>query len=278
MRDTPERNSTANTDTTDETISMIDHPLVTKSQEKDVSAVSRFARAAREITSVQLAEWYRLELVAAPRRVEQDKLYFVGHDGIPETGDFTNRGEEHLAIALFNEYRPPNAGLPLPGGEPLAILDYQFPLKARQSDRGVGKIDLLGTFPSGRLCIIELKRISGPSPETPLRALLEGLADAAIVQANMLAIATEARASQRRIISHERSAVLVTAPQEYWEYYCNKPKARPWQPAMQELATRVEDTLGVPVLFLALGECAVSLGLQGKRPTLERPVTAHWAF
>ena len=131
---------------------MIDHPLVTKSQEKDVSAVSRFARAAREITGAQLDEWYRRELAAAPKRVEQGKPYFVGHDGIPGTGDFTNRGEEHLAIALFNEYRPPNAGLPLPGGEPLAILDYQFPLKARQSDRGVGKIDLLGAFPSGRLC------------------------------------------------------------------------------------------------------------------------------
>jgi hypothetical protein len=177
MWDVPERNSTANTGGADETISMIDRPLVTQSQEKDVTAVSRFARAAREITGVQLAEWYRLELGSAPKRADHDKLYFVGHDRIPGTGDFTNRGEEHLAIALFNEYRPPNAGLPLPGGEPHAILDYQFPLKARQSDRGcVGKIDLLGAFPSGRLCIIELKRISEGTPETPLRALLEGLA------------------------------------------------------------------------------------------------------
>jgi len=278
MWDVPERNATANTDAADETISMIDHPLVTQSQEKNVTAVSRFARAARETTGVQLAEWYRRELAAAPKRADHDKLYFVGHDGIPGTGDFTNRGEEHLAIALFNEYRPPNAGLPLPGGEPLAILDYQFPLKARQSDRGVGKIDLLGSFPSGRLCIIELKRISGGTPETPLRALLEGLAYAAIVQANIQAIATEARASQGREISHEIPAVMAMAPQAYWEYYHNKPQAGPWRVAMQELATSVEDTLSTPVLFLALGECVVSLGLQGKRPTLERPVTAHLAL
>ena len=71
---------------------------------------------------------------------------------------------------------------------------------------------------------------------------------------------------------------MVMAPQEYWEYYHNKPQAGPWRAAMQELATSVEDTLGTPVLFLALGECVVSLGLQGKRPTLDRPVTAHWAL
>ena len=257
---------------------MIEHPLVTRSQEKDVTAVSRFVRAAREITGVQLAEWYRQELAAAPKRAEHGKLYFVGHDGIPGTGDSTNRGEEHLAIALFNEYRPPNAGLPLPGGEPLAILDYQFPLKARQSDRGIGKIDLLGAFPSGRLCVVELKRISGSSPETPLRALLEGLAYAAIVQANIQAIATEAGGSRGMELSHEVPAVMVMAPQEYWEYFRNKPQAGTWQAAMQELATRIEDTLGIPVLFLGLGECVLSLGLQGKRPTLERPLTAHWAL
>jgi len=71
---------------------------------------------------------------------------------------------------------------------------------------------------------------------------------------------------------------MVMTPQEYWKYYRNKPQAGKWRAAMQGLATSVENTLGVPVLFLALGECAVSLGLQGKRPTLERPVTAHWAF
>ena len=100
MWDAPERNSTANTGAADETISMIDHPLVTQSQEKDVTAVSRFARAAREITGVQLAEWYRQEIAAAPKRAAHDKLYFVGHVGVPGTGDFTNRGEEHEPVAV----------------------------------------------------------------------------------------------------------------------------------------------------------------------------------
>ncbi len=57
---------------------MIDHPLVTQGQEKDLTAVSRFARAAREITGAKLAECYRRELAAALKREEHDKLYFVG--------------------------------------------------------------------------------------------------------------------------------------------------------------------------------------------------------
>ena len=78
MWDAPERNSTANTGAADETITMIDHPLVTQSHEKDVTAVSRFARAAREIAGAKLAELYRQELAAAPKREEHHKLYFVG--------------------------------------------------------------------------------------------------------------------------------------------------------------------------------------------------------
>ena len=65
---------------------------------------------------------------------------------------------------------------------------------------------------------------------------------------------------------------MVMAPQEYWQYYRNKPQAGTWRAAMQELATSVEDTIGIPVLFLALGECVISLGLQGKRPTLGKGV------
>ncbi len=78
MWDAPKRNSTVNAGAADETISMIDHPLVTQSQEKDLTAVSRFACAAREITGVKLAECYRQVLAAELKREEHYKLYFVG--------------------------------------------------------------------------------------------------------------------------------------------------------------------------------------------------------
>ena len=55
----------------------------------------------------------------------------------------------------------------------LKIIDYQTPLKARQADSRIGKIDLLGLV-GDRLTVIELK--AGGGSDSPLRALLEGLA------------------------------------------------------------------------------------------------------
>jgi hypothetical protein len=257
---------------------MVEHPLITRSRDSDVTAVSRFAGAAANITAAQLVEGYRQELAAAPKRAAFGKRYFVGHDGVPGTRDETNRVEEHLAMALFNAYRNPNPGLLLPNGEPLAILDYQFPLKARRSDHGVGKVDLLGALSSGRLCVIELKRMSGGSPETPLRALLEGLAYTAIVQANSDAIAAEARSLFEVQIVHPIPAVMVMAPQAYWSYFQEKRAAGPWRASLAELANRITDTLDLPVLFLGLGACSAAPGLHGQPPQFKRPVTASWVL
>jgi len=78
-----------------------------------------------------------------------------------------------LAVALAKEKR-----LEIAGDRTIRILDYQVPLKAAQFDKGIGKIDLSGCGPDGRLEVIELKvgRSAGVVGETPLRALLEGLA------------------------------------------------------------------------------------------------------
>ena len=263
---------------TEETVVRSAHPLVTRSQEKDVTAVTRFSRTAREISVQQLSDWFQQEVAAAPNRRARGKPYFVGHDGIPGTGDFTNRGEEHLAIALFNAYSHPAPGLVLPSGEVLSILDYQFPLKARLADRGIGKIDLLGALISGRLCVIELKRMSSGSPETPLRALLEGLAYAAIIEANVGAIAAEARSHHDIDISHEKPMVMVLAPRAYWDYFRVTPQARSWDSAMREMADKVENALEIPVLFVGLKNCEVSPGLRGQPATLLRPVETYRAI
>ena len=37
------------------------------------------------------------------------------------------------------------------------MLYYQFPLKAKQADKGIGKVDLRGATDRGRLIVIELK-------------------------------------------------------------------------------------------------------------------------
>ena len=254
------------------------HPLVIRSQSPDVTAVSRFAQAAAEMSRAEINEWYRQEVSEAPKRAARGKAYFVGHDGSANTGGDTNRGEEHLAIALFHAYGPNREGLVLPDGDRLSIFDYQFPLKARRSDPGIGKVDLLGVFASGRICVIELKRMSSGTPETPLRALLEGLAYAAVIQANLETIAAETRALLGIQISHQAPAVMVMAPQPYWNYFERTKAAGPWRDAMEKLKTDIAATLDVPVHFLGLGECDVSLGLYGNRPTLSGAVAAKWVL
>ena len=77
---------------------------------------------------------------AAPRRSLAGKTYFVGHTGVASAAGGSNRLEEHSAIALTNLRRR----WPRPEGDWFRILDYQVPLKARQTDASIGKVDLLG--------------------------------------------------------------------------------------------------------------------------------------
>jgi hypothetical protein len=83
-------------------------------------------------------------------------------------------------------------GFQLGETDELDLLDYQVPLKARQADRGIGNIDLLGVTASGRIAVVELKVTSSSSKgDNPLRALLESLAYCAIVEANAPDISSE---------------------------------------------------------------------------------------
>ena len=41
------------------------------------------------------------------------------------------------------------------------LLDYEFPLKARRCDQGIGEVDLLGITKQGRLMVVELKKVKG---------------------------------------------------------------------------------------------------------------------
>ena len=104
-------------------------PMTRIREARDVKGLSLFADACDRLNGRELAEAYRSEGVDAPRRWDSDKLYLTQtRNGIPGTGDFTNRNEEHLAIAIFNAHRPPNDGVRLPNSRKLQILDRTFPL------------------------------------------------------------------------------------------------------------------------------------------------------
>ncbi len=224
-----------------------------------------------QIDRDDLCEEYNALVQCAPQRSDRNKAYFVGHDGrLSKTGG-SNRHEEHLAIALWNLKRC----WPRPGGGWFTLLDYQFPLKARQGDKGIGKIDLLGLTDRGRLMVIELKvKPHGDDGDPPAAALIQGLRYAAVVWANHAVIADEAKRRSSVTITAEPPIVQVLAPKAWWKGWLElsgstSKKAGYWEPEFTKLAQDIENRLGVAVECVALeDDTGITYGSDGKTPQL----------
>lgn len=245
-------------------------PLISLANCREVKILGLAGAACERLTQEELAQGYLAEMAHSPDRASVGKTY-LSHtrDGVPGTGTFTNRNEEHLAIAIFNAYRPPAAGLQLPNGEELHIVDYQLPLKARRSDSGVGKVDLFGVTGSGQAAVVELKAATGG--DTPLRAVLEGLAYTAILQANLATIRKEVLQRYSLMITSDVPRLIVMAPEEYWAGFRTRlPKG--WEEQVEALADRILQGTGVAVDFVALGNWDFVRGLAATRPVLHGPL------
>jgi hypothetical protein len=158
----------------------------------------------------------------------------------------------------------------LPTGETLEILDYQTPLKARQSDKGVGKVDLFGLIDGCRSTVIELKvrpTTSGYG-DTPLRAYLEALAYCAIVEANASEIASEASTRFNKSIDDRPPGLVVMAPEDYWAGYGEYRKSGQWWPILSNLAAEIDNLLGLETHFLVLQNATFRMGSKGQNPKL----------
>lgn len=208
----------------------------------------------------------------APSRTLRGKNYFVGHDGIPSAGGRSNRREEHSAIALVNLRR----GWEHPLGGSFRFLDYQFPLKARQSDGGIGKIDLVGVNDKGRFILTELKvegKHSGRG-DSPFSALLQGLRYAAIVEANLKAIAREARGVFGVEVREMTPIVQVLATEEWWQQQgFNRERVGNAQKRLAAFTDSIENKTGIAFEFLAFDHLNVDFGLNGAMPRL-KPIPA----
>ena len=229
-----------------------------------VNRIVEFAAVASTLASDvgMLARWYEDLVRVAPRRHDQGKRYLHGRTGTTSSGASSNRREEHLAVALYNASRC-GATFALPDQRPLKIIDYQMPLKARRDDRGVGKVDLFAVV-DGRLpCIVELKIARGSAlGNTPLRALLEGLAYCAIVEANAADIASEI--AEQHVLSASRPTLVVMAPDNYWTGYLDHPRAGRWLSAVRNLVSGLRETLGLETYLLALLDTRFEMGLSGQ--------------
>ena len=219
---------------------------------KQVQNLTQFAGAIQELSISDLVQKYKKLMKNAPRRHERGKKYFVDSHDTPFVGGKpkSNRKEEHLAGALFNECRKGKTFL-LPDKRKLKFIDYQFPLKDRQNDKGVGKIDLFGVIDSETSCVIELKvdQDSGNRSDTPLRALLEGLAYCAFVEANQNYIWEEAKNKFGIKLRGMRPHLMILAPVGYWTYFFNTSSAGDWFAPLLQL---IEDMNKYPLPFTSL--------------------------
>lgn len=233
------------------------------------NSISKFCDVIKQLDPNDLASAYHRVRESAPHRHKRDKKYFVGHSGITSSGKKSNRREEHLAVALWNASQE-NVPLILPGGNSLKFLDYQLPLKAKQGDKGIGKVDLFGVIDGIQSSVIELK--IHPAGEgygdTPLRAFLEALAYCAIVEANADDVASEALKKFNLKLNVNKPSLILLAPVEYWSGYINQKKSGDWWPALALLGSQLNESLGMESHFIALRDSSFSMGLNGQKPQL----------
>ncbi len=212
------------------------------------------------------AEFVALKETAA-RRSLAGKPYFVRHTGVVPAARVSSRLEEHYAIALVNLGRR----WPCPKGGWFRLLDYQVPLKARQADARIGKVDLLGVTDQGRLMIVELKvaRPDGGRSDAPPAALMEALRYAAIVEADLEAIASEAEGRFGTKIERLPPIAQLLAPEAWWRRWLDLPPAGDWGAAFARLAEVVGARTGVVVECMALDDENLTYGPDGRTPRLD---------
>jgi hypothetical protein len=240
------------------------HPLIEVANDREVRQSKGFREAAARLTGEALAEMYQQEVANAPKRYDAEKKFLVGQKGTAPRGGKSGKPHEHLSIALVNRFRSAGEGLDLPAapaGDTFEAFAYQVPLKVRQadSDKRIGKIDLIGAIPEDRLAIAVLKFVPpsatrGSTGDTPLRALLEGLCYTAIVQANRSDILGEIEAEYERKLSDEPPILVLLGNTRYWEL-CRKREAQKgaaWINQMERLAQEIDENLGIAVRYLGL--------------------------
>ena len=237
------------------------------------------ADSIRKIDVVALCREYEELRKAAPSRCARNKRYFVGHDGCPQAKDRSNVSEKHLAIALWNH----KAQWSRSGGGWMRLLDYEVPLKASNSDKGLGDVDLLGITEQGRLVVVELKvrRKNGARGDTPLLALMEGLRYAAVVLANHPTISAEAADCFGIKTTNEPPIVQILAPGDWWNGWhdmnpSTRKRAGPWEREFVKLSGQLKDQLGIIVECTALQRASLAdVTWHVHRPRLRNTTTMH---
>jgi hypothetical protein len=245
------------------------HPLVARSRDPRVRQARGFREAAAELTGEILASEFAAEQEGAPKRSEASKKHLVQPNQRLAAERHPDRDGEHAAIALVARREKGGEALRLPDEEgffePLhaGVVLKSAPadpkLGADDPNYGIDRVDLVGVGPGDRLALVLMRYVAPSSTrvgtgETPLRALLEGLAHAAVAIADMPALAAEIEERTGRKTSDAPPYLFLLGSPRYWEL-CRKREAQrgaAWIQQMERLAKEIEEKIGVSVRYLAL--------------------------
>ena len=236
--------------------------LIDLYKKKELNQISQFLPFMQNMDMSEIIDSYKqLRDEEAPQR--QNAYFVETHNGISSSGSVSNRREEHLAISLFNASRE-NKIFKLPDGRVLEFIDYQTPLKAKQDDKGIGKVDLFGVIDNKHPTIIELKIESKGNAlaDTPLRALLEGLAYCAIIEKNLQKISIEA-SNKFNTHFNDQLTLIVLAPDEYWNRYLQSKSAGDWFPEIKKISNTLKAELNIDIILLSMKDSEFKKGLRG---------------
>lgn len=242
------------------------HPLIDLANTRDVKQAKGFRAAAEKLTGESLNELYKQEVANAPRRHDAGKKYLGSHPK-PPTGPRNGKEAEHFAMSLL-AHAQAGGEFELPEGGNLTFIDFQVPLATAAEDKsqgdadpngGVGKVDLIGMLPDDRLAVVVVKYVPptatrGGTGDTPLRALLEGFAATAFVDANREALSEEIKAASGRAASTEPPALILLGNPRYWEI-CRKREAQKgagWIREFERIARESSEVVGTEILYLGV--------------------------
>lgn len=238
---------------------MSQHPLLELAADPRVRRASDFRAVAAGLTGAQLAEAFAQESSSAPRRAESGAKHFVAYNRRLASERKPARDAEHLSLALVEQCRRTGRGFALPEGRgDLAPVAAQVVLAAQGSEtREVGRLDVLGLCGEGRLAVAQIRFLApgatrAGTGDTPLSALLETLALAAVAQANRDALASEIASVSGRAVADGPPLVGLLASPRYWEL-CRRREAQKgaaWIRELERLARELEEAAGISLVYL----------------------------
>ncbi len=247
---------------------MAKHPLLERAASAEVRNAKGFRAVAASMTGEIVAAEWAAEREAAPRRAASGRKHLVAANSKLAAERKPARDSEHLSLALATRTSEGGAPLPLPGGGTFAALHAGVALKSAQPDPALGAddpnwgaeaVDLVGVGPDGRLAVSVVRWLAPGATrvatgDTPLRALLEGLAFAAGLEANRESLIAELTEKTSESISEAPPAVLLIGSFRWWELSRKREaqKGAAWIRELERLAREIEAKLDIPVRFITL--------------------------